>query len=89
MVHGNHNDSSKFVRIGLALNHEGNLLLVVKDVGAGFKPGEVSLPLGNRLMIARGRGILIKELMDEVTFSFKHGTGVRLKLRLSPDGLLG
>jgi anti-sigma regulatory factor (Ser/Thr protein kinase) len=82
IVHGNHNDSARPVRIRVGVAKDGSLLLAVKDIGAGFDPAKVPVPLGNRLMIPHGRGIfVIRELMDKVTFSFENGTEIRMSLK--------
>ena len=86
IVHGSRSDPSKSVHIRLGMTEDGSLLLTVKDTGAGFDPTQVPLPLGNRLTLSHGRGLfIIRELMDEVTFSFENGTEIRMSLRPSTN----
>jgi anti-sigma regulatory factor (Ser/Thr protein kinase) len=84
IVHGSQSDPSKSVQIRLGMSEDGSLLLAVRDTGAGFDPTQVPMPLGKRLTLSHGRGLfIIRELMDEVTFSFENGTEIRMSLRSS------
>jgi serine/threonine-protein kinase RsbW len=81
IVHGNHCDPQKIVRIYVALYHNYDLLIVVKDSGSGFDPSRLANPTaGENLLADHGRGIfLMRELMDEVEFRFDHGTEVHMR----------
>ena len=83
IVHGNHCDPEKTVRIFVAVNEYGDLLVSVKDSGLGFDPSWLPNPIAaENLLVPHGRGIfLIRELMDEVHFNFDHGTEVRMRRR--------
>ena len=70
ILHGNHQDPSKKIRICCACEADGKIIIVVKDEGKGFDPRRVPSPLvGENIYSAHGRGIyLINMLMDEVHF---------------------
>jgi serine/threonine-protein kinase RsbW len=81
MVHGNHCDPEKAVRISVAVNENCDLFVSVRDSGAGFDPGRLPNPVApENLLAAHGRGIFImRQLMDQVDFEFDHGTEVRMR----------
>jgi serine/threonine-protein kinase RsbW len=81
IVHGNHCEPQKTVRICVALYCNCDLLIVVKDSGSGFDPSGLANPTyAENLLDDHGRGIfLMKELMDEVEFRFDHGTEVHMR----------
>jgi anti-sigma regulatory factor (Ser/Thr protein kinase) len=83
MVHGNHCDPTRTVRVSISVNEDGALLIVVKDSGSGFDPSGLPNPIADENLLANhGRGIfLMKQLMDEVDFRFDHGTEVRMRRR--------
>jgi anti-sigma regulatory factor (Ser/Thr protein kinase) len=83
IVHGNHCDPEKTVSISVAVNENCDLLMSVKDSGAGFDPSGLPNPIAEQNLLApHGRGIfLIRQLMDEVDFKFDHGTEVRMRRR--------
>jgi anti-sigma regulatory factor (Ser/Thr protein kinase) len=83
IVHGNHRDPRKKVRISLALNDNCDLLVSVKDSGSGFDPSALPDPIvAENLLAKHGRGLfLIRHFMDEVEFNFDHGTEVRMRRR--------
>jgi serine/threonine-protein kinase RsbW len=83
IVHGNHCDPEKTVSISVAVNEECDLLMSVKDSGAGFDPSGLPNPIAaENLLAPHGRGLfLIRQLMDEVDFKFDHGTEVRMRRR--------
>lgn len=83
IVHGNHCDPRKKVRISVALNDNCDLLVSVKDSGSGFDPSALPDPIAAENLLAKhGRGLfLIRYLMDEVEFKFDHGTEVRMRRR--------
>ena len=83
IVHGNHCDPEKTVSISVAVNEDCDLLMSVKDSGAGFDPSALPNPIAaENLLAPHGRGIfLIRQLMDEVDFKFDHGTEVRMRRR--------
>jgi serine/threonine-protein kinase RsbW len=59
------------------------LTVMIRDPGTGFDPGELPDPTSpENLLRERGRGIFImRQMMDEVDFSFDDGTSVRLVKR--------
>jgi serine/threonine-protein kinase RsbW len=84
IVHGNRCDRRKKVSVSVAVNRKRDLLLSVRDSGAGFDPGSIADPTAaENVLIPHGRGIfLIRQLMDEVDFNFVHGgTEVRMRRR--------
>jgi len=83
MVHGNHCDPEKTVRVSVAVNEDGDLLIIVKDSGSGFDPSRLPNPIADENLLANhGRGIfLMKQFMDQVDFNFDHGTEVRMRRR--------
>jgi serine/threonine-protein kinase RsbW len=83
IVHGNHCDPEKTVRISVAVNENSDLLVSVKDSGSGFDPNGLPNPIAaENLLAPHGRGIfLIRQLMDEVEFKFDHGMEVCMRRR--------
>lgn len=77
VLHGNHQDARKKVRVCCSCLRDGGLLLTVKDEGEGFDPAKVPSPLvGENVLAEHGRGIyLINLLTDEVRFE-RGGTEV-------------
>lgn len=68
--HGNLLDPSKHVEIGLGME-EGNLRILIRDHGSGFKSEEIPDPTNpENLLKASGRGVLfMRNFMDEVTWT--------------------
>jgi serine/threonine-protein kinase RsbW len=81
IIHGNHSNPAKAVRVCVVLQPGCNLLIIVKDAGAGFDPSQLPNPvLGQQLFSDHGRGIfLINRLMEDVRFSFDHGTTIQMR----------
>jgi serine/threonine-protein kinase RsbW len=79
VIHGNHEEKSKKVRISCRQESEDRVHIIVIDQGAGFDPGAVPDPTRpENLEAEHGRGILMmKAFMDEVRFE-KGGTEVHL-----------
>jgi serine/threonine-protein kinase RsbW len=79
VVHGAKNDPSKTVECDVACNHQGSILIVVRDPGPGFDPAQIADPCaGENIYSHHGRGIfLINQLMDEVRFH-KNGTEIHM-----------
>jgi len=86
IVHGAKSDPSKSVECDVACDQHGDLLIVVRDPGKGFDPGNIPNPvIGENIYSSHGRGIfLINQLMDDVKFQ-KNGTEIRMIKRLKPD----
>jgi serine/threonine-protein kinase RsbW len=86
IIHGNNSDPGKSVRICLGIEPDCNVLIVVKDAGSGFDPSQLPNPvIGENIFVAHGRGvILINRLMDNVNFSFDHGTAIYMRRKVSP-----
>ena len=80
--HGNKQDSTKHVEVGLSVEN-GEIILTVADEGRGFDPGAVGDPLAPENRFKRdGRGIFyMKSFMDEVEYSSRPGGGTLLTLR--------
>ena len=83
IIHGNQSDPEQRVDITIAVNASCDLLIVVRDSGAGFDPSSVPNPtVGDSLLANHGRGIfLIRQFMDRVDFRFKQGTEVVMQRR--------
>ena len=79
VVHGAKADPTKIVECDVVCNEDESILIVVRDPGTGFKPGEIPNPLqGESVYSDHGRGIfLINQLMDEVKF-LKNGTEIHM-----------
>ena len=79
VVHGAKGDPSKIVECDVVANDDQSMLIVVRDPGKGFDPGEIPNPLrGESVYSDHGRGIfLINQLMDEVKF-LKNGTEIHM-----------
>src|SRR6202162_1271107 len=79
VVHGAKADPSKIVECDVVCNEDQSMLIVVRDPGTGFDPGEIPNPLrGESVYSDHGRGIfLINQLMDEVKF-LKNGTEIHM-----------
>ena len=70
VVHGCQEDPNHNVQIAVGCDEDRGVVIVVRDPGEGFDPGEIPSPLtGDRLFASHGRGIfLINQLMDHVTY---------------------
>jgi len=87
IIHGNHEDPYKRVRVMCRCNSDGEVRIMVRDEGPGFKSDAVPDPTSpeNRLS-THGRGIyLMRMLMDEVSF-VKSGSVVRMRKKSKADG---
>jgi serine/threonine-protein kinase RsbW len=80
--HGCRCDRTKSVACSVTHESTGDLLMIVRDPGAGFDVGGVPNPLeAANLRKAGGRGIfLIRHLMDEVRFA-DGGREIRMRKR--------
>jgi serine/threonine-protein kinase RsbW len=80
--HGCRNDDTKSVEVCVACDETRGMLIIVRDPGPGFDPGEIPSPtMGQNVFRHHGRGIyLINQLMDEVSFD-KGGTEIRMRKR--------
>jgi serine/threonine-protein kinase RsbW len=81
IVHGNKNDSKKFVDIELELLKD-VLKITVTDQGKGFRPSEVPDPTKQEnIEILNGRGVfLMSKLADEIKFNRK-GNSVKMTFK--------
>lgn len=79
--HGCRNDPSKSVQCCVAVEEDGELLIVVRDPGPGFDVASIPSPLeGPGLTKESGRGVfLINQFMDEVRYE-DEGREVRMRL---------
>jgi len=68
--HGCQDDPSKSIEVCVACEIDQGMLIVVRDPGSGFDPGEIPNPVkGKNLFSDHGRGIfLINQLMDDVEY---------------------
>jgi serine/threonine-protein kinase RsbW len=88
VIHGNHEDPYKRVRVMCRCNSDGEVRITVRDEGPGFKSDAVPDPTSpeNRLS-THGRGIyLMRMLMDEVSF-VKGGSVVRMRKKSNADAV--
>jgi anti-sigma regulatory factor (Ser/Thr protein kinase) len=83
--HGCQNDPGKKLQCIVTIDHEGDIVIVVRDPGTGFDPSTVPDPTHpDNVFKPSGRGIfLINELMDEVAFA---DGGRELHMRKSRAG---
>jgi serine/threonine-protein kinase RsbW len=84
IVHGNHKNARKKVRIHFGVTNRA-ITVEVQDEGKGFNPAKLSNPLKpENIMKENGRGIFIlKSLMDRVSFHFSpEGTMIRMTLKI-------
>ncbi|HXX22587.1 MAG TPA: ATP-binding protein [Terriglobia bacterium] len=81
ILHGNHSDPEKFVRLCVMIQEGGEILIVVKDSGSGFDPNKLPDPtLGENIYRESGRGVfLIQQLMDQVEYKFNDGTALIMR----------
>ena len=81
IIHGNHRDPEKYVRMSVAIEAGGELTITVEDCGAGFDPTKLPDPTaGENLYRECGRGVyLIQRLMDEVEYKFQDGTVLTMR----------
>lgn len=88
IIHGNHNNPSKYVSVDVHLNCK-KLTVKVSDEGTGFSPTTIPNPLnGENRMKTNGRGVyLMKATMDEVNFNqSRKGLEVELIKFLPEEG---
>lgn len=69
--HGCHGDANQQLQCSVSLGESGEIVITVRDPGAGFDPDKLPNPLDPaNLLKTSGRGIfLINGLMDEVQFA--------------------
>jgi serine/threonine-protein kinase RsbW len=79
--HGNREDSEKPTEV-VFRREEGALVILVRDRGRGFDPGQLGDPLAQENLFAEnGRGIyILRSFMDEVDFAFLAGEGTECRL---------
>ncbi|HXG37480.1 MAG TPA: ATP-binding protein [Bacteroidota bacterium] len=85
ILHGNKSDTRKYVCLVVLFRKNDSIVVRVKDEGKGFDPNHLPNPLDDKnLLKTSGRGVfLMRELMDEVNFSFgKDGSTVELVINL-------
>jgi serine/threonine-protein kinase RsbW len=80
--YGCEHNPSKTVQLSVSCDQARGMLIVVRDPGPGFDPGQVPSPVaGDNLYSNHGRGIyLINELMDHVEYGHG-GTEIRMVKR--------
>lgn len=82
VIHGCKSDPSKVIECDVACDEQRGILIVVRDPGTGFDPGNIPNPVrGENIYSTHGRGIyLINQLMDEVKFA-NNGTEIHMLKR--------
>ena len=85
VIHGNRSDPRKRARVCCGCTEDHNIVIIVKDEGAGFDPAAVPSPLtAEQLNAEHGRGIyLINLVMDEVRFE-RGGTEIHMRKTAPP-----
>jgi len=80
--HGNKQHPDKVAQVIFEIDRD-FITIQIMDEGEGFKPEEVPNPLApENLLKGTGRGIfLMRQLMDEVDFSFGNSGGTHVTLR--------
>ena len=70
VTHGCQDDPSKTIEVCVACEIDRGMLIIVRDPGSGFDPGEIPSPIkGENVFSDHGRGIfLINQLMDDVEY---------------------
>ena len=78
VIHGNHENSVKQVHVTCRCSMDGEVVITLRDEGAGFDKDAVPDPTApQRRHLSHGRGLyLMKALMDEVSFE-ENGTVVK------------
>jgi serine/threonine-protein kinase RsbW len=81
VLHGNRSDPDKYVRMCVAVEEGGGIIIVVKDSGSGFDPSKLPDPTrGENIYREGGRGVyLIQRLMNEVQYKFGDGTALIMR----------
>ena len=81
VLHGNRQDESKTVEVGLT-NTSAGLVITVGDEGTGFDPSAVPDPTAEQnLLKTSGRGILfMRSFMDEVGWEHRPGGGTLVRM---------
>ena len=85
IVHGNKADKRKKVFVTVVFKKNERIVFTVRDQGEGFDPKGLPSPIEDKnLLKTSGRGVfLMKELMDEVNYSFgKDGSKMELVINL-------
>ena len=84
VIHGNHRNARKKVRVRVGCDSMRGILIAVKDQGEGFDPSLLPNPLiGEHVASDHGRGIfLINRLMDETHFEDR-GREIHMRKRAS------
>ena len=80
VVHGNREDPSRHTYLRVRCRADGEVLMEIRDEGAGFEIASVPDPTApEHRMSTHGRGIyLMRALMDEVSFE-ERGTVVHMR----------
>lgn len=70
VTHGCEDDPDKKIEVCVACEIDRGMLIIVRDPGRGFDPGEIPSPVqGENVFSDHGRGIfLINQLMDDVEY---------------------
>ena len=81
VLHGNKERAGTTVLVEYSV-HAAEIEVCVQDEGEGFDPDKLADPLSDANLLSEGgRGVyLIRQLMDEVTYSFPDGGGTRLRM---------
>ena len=81
VLHGNRSDETKAVEVAFTVS-ESELIVTVRDYGAGFDPAAVPDPTAEaNLLKPSGRGIMfMRTFMDEVEWSSHPGGGTVVRM---------
>lgn len=87
IIHGNGFADEKRIFVRCYGQPDSDLLILVRDEGAGFDPGEVPDPRdADRMHLHHGRGLLLmRELMDHVEYR-RNGREVLIYKKCDPNG---
>lgn len=88
VLHGNKEDESKVVRVEYRVV-DSKIEVRVLDEGEGFDPDTLADPLSEENLLSQGgRGVyLIRQLMDDVTYSFPESGGTQLRMVKNLNGV--
>ncbi len=80
IIHGAGNDPNRNIECCVACDDVHGMLVVVRDPGEGFDPGNLPSPtVGENVFSEHGRGVyLINQLMDQVEYK-RGGTEIHMR----------
>jgi serine/threonine-protein kinase RsbW len=82
VIHGNHGDTSKKVRVCCGCDSAKGILIVIRDEGEGFDPAKVPSPLiGEHVASEHGRGIFLSNMFMDETYFEDGGREIHMRKR--------